>query len=429
MNREIPITLLGNKEPDDGDAGRQQEGLVIAATCRITKNKLGGYKVPSQSGNGTYDVMPVNNRAVCECEDFELRDRPCKHIHAVKFFIQREGQTEKLRADAEVEDAKPRVTYSQNWPAYDQAQINEQAMFGQLLRELCDTIVQPPQQVGRPRLPLSDMVFAASTKVYSTFSGRRAMTNVRNARRSGQMDSLPSYTTISRYLRKPELTPILNALIEQSATPLSGIEHHFSPDSSGFSSSVYDRWYSHRWGREIKRIRWIKAHIISGAVTNVVASAHVDETEAHDTNFFEPLVRTTADNFDVQEVSADKAYITRANLHTVDDIGATPYIPFKSNAIARPVYGPVDSVWEKAFHYYHLNREEFLTHYHKRSNVETAFHMIKTKFGAAVRSKTATAQVNEVLTKILCHNICVLIQSMYELDIVPVFENELRSAA
>jgi hypothetical protein len=46
---------------------------------------------------------------------------------------------------------------------------------------------------------------------------------------------------------------------------------------------------------------------------------------------------------------------------------------------------------------------------------------IKSKFGDAVRSKTPTAQVNEVLCKVLCHNVCVLIQSMYELGIQPTF--------
>ncbi|MBU0953234.1 MAG: transposase [Nanoarchaeota archaeon] len=62
-----------------------------------------------------------------------------------------------------------------------------------------------------------------------------------------------------------------------------------------------------------------------------------------------------------------------------------------------------------------FNREKFLAHYHKRSNVETVFHMVKTKFGDSVKSKTKTAQYNEVLLKILCHNICVLIQEMCEL--------------
>src|SRR5262249_54351378 len=78
-------------------------------------------------------------------------------------------------------------------------------------------------------------------------------------------------------------------------------------------------------------------------------------------------------------------------------------------------------LFEKMFHYFNLRRDEFLSHYHKRSNVETTFSMIKAKFGDSLRSKTDVAMVNESLAKILCHNICCLIQSHYELGIVPVF--------
>jgi hypothetical protein len=63
------------------------------------------------------------------------------------------------------------------------------------------------------------------------------------------------------------------------------------------------------------------------------------------------------------------------------------------------------------------NREEFLTRYHKRSNCESAFSMIKAKFGPVVRSKSRTGQVNEVLAKVLCHNICVLILAMHEIGL------------
>ncbi|MDT7543352.1 MAG: hypothetical protein QOE33_3256 [Acidobacteriota bacterium] len=47
--------------------------------------------------------------------------------------------------------------------------------------------------------------------------------------------------------------------------------------------------------------------------------------------------------------------------------------------------------------------------------------MIKRKFGERLRSKTMTAQINEVLCKVLCHNICCLIQSMFELNLKPKF--------
>jgi hypothetical protein len=47
--------------------------------------------------------------------------------------------------------------------------------------------------------------------------------------------------------------------------------------------------------------------------------------------------------------------------------------------------------------------------------------MIKAKFSEHIRNKTDEGIVNELLCKVLCHNICVVIQSMYELNIEPVF--------
>jgi hypothetical protein len=53
--------------------------------------------------------------------------------------------------------------------------------------------------------------------------------------------------------------------------------------------------------------------------------------------------------------------------------------------------------------------------------VETTFSMIKAKFGTRIRSKTPVAQVNELLCKVLCHNLCCLVQAIYELGIEPEF--------
>jgi hypothetical protein len=47
--------------------------------------------------------------------------------------------------------------------------------------------------------------------------------------------------------------------------------------------------------------------------------------------------------------------------------------------------------------------------------------MIKAKFGDRLRSKTKTAQINEALCKVLCHNLCCLIQSMFELNVKAEF--------
>jgi hypothetical protein len=57
--------------------------------------------------------------------------------------------------------------------------------------------------------------------------------------------------------------------------------------------------------------------------------------------------------------------------------------------------------WRKMWAYFDLKKEEFLKHYHRRSNVESTFGGLKAKFGGGVRSKKFVAQQNEVLAKVL----------------------------
>ena len=66
--------------------------------------------------------------------------------------------------------------------------------------------------------------------------------------------------------------------------------------------------------------------------------------------------------------------------------------------------------------YFQLHKDEFLEHYHKRSNVESTFGAIKKKFGESVKSKNRVAQENELLCKIIAYNITVLIHEMIQLN-------------
>ena len=225
-------------------------------------------------------------------------------------------------------------------------------------------------------------------------------------------------------MEDPSLTPILKHLIERSSLPLKSIETDFAADSTGFATSVYDRWFAHKWGRELKKAKWVKAHIMCGVQTNIVTAVEVTDVHSNDAPHMIPFVETTARNFNVKEVSADKAYLSKKNLRAIQAVGGAAYIPFKSNSIGYDPQQPYDALWDRMFHLFNLNRADFIAHYHKRSNVETTMQMVKSKFGGAVRAKTPVAQVNEVLFKILCHNICVLIQSIYELGIAVAFEGK-----
>src|SRR5262249_6145248 len=213
--------------------------------------------------------------------------------------------------------------------------------------------------------------------------------------------------SLINYLEMPELTPYLQSLITRSALPLKAIEADFAVDSSGFTSSKYTSWYSAKYGKEMEGHDWVKIHLMCGVKTNIVTSVEISGAYAADTTFFPSLVNETARRFQIAEVSADKAYSSRANFTVAENKGIKPYIDFKKNA--KP--SGKNDAWNRMFHLYSLNREDFYRHYHKRSNVETTFSMIKAKFGGALRSKTFTAQANEALCKVLAHNLCCLIQS------------------
>ena len=64
---------------------------------------------------------------------------------------------------------------------------------------------------------------------------------------------------------------------------------------------------------------------------------------------------------------------------------------------------------------FHLRQEEFTPYYRRRNKVETTVHKIKAKFGSSVHNKNYTAQINELLRKIITHNICCLITQMHYL--------------
>ena len=113
-------------------------------------------------------------------------------------------------------------------------------------------------------------------------------------------------------------------------------------------------------------------------------------------------------------MSADKQYSSGVNYDAIHSLGADGYIPFRSNTT-----GAVGGMFSKAFHFFSLYREDFLQSYHKRSNVESTFGMMKAKFGDSVRSKTDIAMKNEVFCKVLAHNICCLISAFFELGIDP----------
>jgi transposase len=393
---------------------RELRGLELAAKARIAFAD-GAWSVPSQSGTGAYRVT-IGSEPSCSCEDFQLRQQPCKHVIAARLVCARDhgGKAPEIAADA----VPRKPTYRQDWPRYDHAQRTEKNRFQVLLHDLCHGLENLPQpKTGRRWKPISDIVFACAFKVFCTLSSRRFQCDLDDALAKGFLSESMHAVRICAYLDNDFLTPVLQALIVRSSLPLKSVETVFAPDSTGFSTSRFVRWYDEKYGVERSGHDWVKAHAMTGVKTNIITAVEIADRNAADSPLFKPLVETTAANFTIKETPADKAYLSHDNLALVEKLGGTAYVPFKSNSIQ----GEVGSLWEKMYLYFNFRREEFLRHYHQRSNAESTFSMVKAKFRDHVRSKTDAAMKNEVLCKFLCHNIVVVHQAQVELGIVPMF--------
>jgi len=392
---------------------REERGKAIAEkNGQIKKVNDNSFTVKSQSGNSIYEVKMTENGATCTCPDFITRHQPCKHIMATRFYLEIQKDTPKG-----IVSEKVHLTYSQAWSAYNAAQSEEIKMFDALLKDLVGSIPEPDQKMGRPRLSIHENLFCGIQKVYSQLSSRRAHSLFNNALEKNQIDHAPHFNAPSKFFNDEKITPILQELVTLSALPVAELETDFAIDSTGFRTTTFSAYCGMKHG-EKKQHRWIKAHMAVGTKTNIVTNVVITADNVHDSTQFKSLLNGTAKNFDVKEVLADKAYSSRDNLEAAASIDAEAYIPFRSSVTGKSRGSPL---WGKMFRYFQFNRDEFMEHYHKRSNVESTNAAIKRKFGETLKSKNQIAQMNELLAKIIAYNLTVVIHEMYENGIEPSF--------
>lgn len=301
-----------------------------------------------------------------------------------------------------------------NWHNYNLSQTKEKIVFLRLLKELCDTL--PDQySIRRPKpVNLRNILFALCLKSYCQKSGRRIIGELELCKKSGLVSNVNHFNSLFLYLNKPELTPILQELIRLSSMPLRSIEKKFACDATGFGLSIMDdRWIQIR-SRYEKHHKYMKAHISFGVLTNIVTHCIITNGSENDSPYLKDLVEETSKGFKIEEWSADKGYISRLNLEAVFEKGGIPYIPFKSNA-SRKARG--STIWVQMYDMFKNRNEQFMKSYHLRSNSESGFFMIKSRFGDITNMRKEVSARNDILCKVLCHNLCVLCQEIFLLGI------------
>jgi len=389
----------------------QKAKLILARENSIQKVGMGLYLIQSQTGIGSYKIDISTDEWNCNCPDFIKNGhiRPCKHIIALYLYLYPSENNGTIENKPTI-----KVDYNQYWADYNLAQSMEMDLFDNFLYQLVSLIEEPEQKTGpgRPHHNLRDLLYCCILKTYGQLSSRRSQHLFHDALQLNHVNKNIHYNAISRTLLDKKLTPILYELVHLSAEPVADIETCFAVDSSGFRCSCFGVYHEDK--HHVKKERkWLKVHICTGVNTNIVTDVIITKEYGADSPQFKKLIRNTAKRFAIEEVSADMAYLSRRNLEIVGQYGGTAYIPFKKNSRSR---SRGSKLWSRAYHYFQLHKDDFLKHYHKRSNVESTFSAIKKKFGETIKSKNNTAQINEMLCKIIAYNITVLIHEMIQLN-------------
>ena len=317
----------------------------------------------------------------------------------------------------------PRKTYAQDWSAYDAAKTNEDVLFKQLLADLLLLAVEndPPKETGRKGFDTRTKLFTMCIKAYHKSDLRKTESILKELHHRSVIGRVPSYRSIDNFFNDHRLNKLLDRLILITALPLALVEKTAAMDSTGMSVRKYESWQQYKWGTKTDRSRCFrKLHAVVGTTTNIFISADVTLKTVADVTMLPSVVADHPRHFiELRDFVADKAYSSRAVLKFIYELGLNPFIPFKRGSSSTP---KGSLIWKEMFEFFRTDQEEFLERYHRRSNVETTFHMLKMRFGDYLMTKNFVANQNEIKIRVLCHNLCVLIQEVAERGINVEFD-------
>ncbi len=300
------------------------------------------------------------------------------------------------------------------------AQTEEKLLATRLISEAVNFLQVPFEYKGngRPGICLDDMIKCCMIKVFNNFSSRRTMSDIKLAHAAGYIRQIPHFNSINNYMQKEELAEWLHRLYKVLALPLANIEDCFAIDSTGFSTFIKRHWVQVRFAKSETYYDFKKLHIVIGVQSGIITSATVTDGFTHDTNYYGPLISETAKRYRLKEIYADTGYLSKDNCKIAESVGAVPFIkPSKQTSKKFGHHVKHAYEWQRMINMWFENRQYFLDHYHKRSNVESAFSAMKRKFLPYVRSKSTQAQYNEILCKVCCYNVSVLCTAMFELGV------------
>jgi transposase len=400
---EAPTSVVSTEE-QHAAVTRRQRGYEIFLAKGVKKiYRRNEWRVASQSTEGAfYTVRVVLGRTVCNCPDFSDLQAPCKHIFATRFTSNPKEQDNPPDLPGNI------LPLRRDWKTYNQMKPWVESCVAHLLLNLARVLDDPPPRRGNQPAPLADLIFASVMRVYVDESARDFCGDVvKKWVDAGYISQLYHFNTLTSFMRRKVVTHILTEFIRETARPLAQLDSPrvIAIDSTGFTMAQSSTWYDVKYGRTTKR-EYRKLHIAVDALTHVVTDAIVSNSNGDDTTRLPTLLKGTMTRITPSDVVADKAYAGKPNYDAIQSAGATPFIPPRGR-----MTGKGSELMRQMFHAFRTEDPVILQRYHQRSNVETVMFMLKTQFGERLATRSQTGQVNELLAKVLCHNLHSLVMA------------------
>jgi transposase len=290
-----------------------------------------------------------------------------------------------------------------DWSSYDRAQINE---LNDMLLIIRDGVEEVKQRLeikierarGRPSYSPFDLAKAVLLQQYFQCSNRVTEGLVELFKEKLWIEESFSYKTLERAYEDPLIILILKELFELSQEPTK--EKSMSLDGSGLPQSLKQNW--ERDKKEGSTKDYLKLIASFGSETKLICSFTLVEGTANESPYFQPLVQQAFEHHPIELVTADSAFLSRANCSMVESIGAKPRIYPKKNVTLKK---KGSKAWAEMLLSFIEDSQQWLEEYHKRSIAESCNSSFKRFFTKPLMKRIDLRKKEEAYARVCDYNL------------------------
>jgi hypothetical protein len=307
-------------------------------------------------------------------------------------------------------------------------------LLARLLDDALPLLTPPPEadpRGGRPRVPLRAILYQAIMRV----AWRQSLRSIRGDMRSVEHLALNphggvSRSTLSRFLKDPSSTELLEKLLAITTWPASPYEFVAHVDATGLTEEHFTAFYEEKRQQELrqsaKRLAekglkappvvprshaWNYAEILWTYRYTLVAAVYSQRGSFGEVPWSVPLLRRAALTLDIKEFGADKAYNAYYLDAYLDRHGIASQMIPRADAVVSGKHDTDSGPFRARIRWSHEDPRGFARRAYRRENAEGGNHAYKSFLGDQLYSKVSkrdpdgVAQRNETLCMTIAYNL------------------------